>query len=344
MATFSDIRGYKIQGSISVVPTVATSLVWGNVPDEEPTEYLWFPYLPLGEITLLGGPPNVGKGLVAAHIVACATTGKGFPGDGGVPMPTNVIWGEAEDNHARTLSPRLAAAGADMYRIRLARIDDPMLRNMKATVHKHAVQLVVLSPLVSFLPGLENANDQMEVRKCLDKLLQQIEGTRCAILGLAHPNKQQNTTPMEKIMGSSAFVQHVRSIFVLAEQDNVEARRMAHVKYYNCTRGKDWLYNIQSEKQGCGRAWIEWTPAADRCVLETLWGSKAKKRQTALDFVMSYLAMHDGHAPAKEIMQAAHEAGINAYAVEKAVQRSKKVKASKDGFTGPWYWSVTTAG
>jgi hypothetical protein len=261
-----------------------------------------------------------------------------------MPAPSNVLWAETEDNPARTLSPRLRLAGADLGRVRIVRLGDPLLRNLGATVREHDIRLVVLSPLVSFLPDLENPNDQMEVRRCLDALLQSVEGLNCAVLGLSHPNKQANAPPMEKIMGSSSFVQHVRSIFVLAEQDNVEARRLAHLKYYNCSRGKDWLYDIKSEKQGTGRAWVEWTPAADRCAIETFWARKSKKRETALDFVLSYLAMHDGRAPAKDVMKAAHEAKLNAHAVEKAVQRSKKVRAAKDGFEGPWYWQLTTSG
>jgi RecA-family ATPase len=116
--------------------------------------------------------------------------------------------------------------------MRIARLGDPLLNDLAGAVKTNGVRLLVLSPLISFLPGLEDANSQVQVRLCMDKLLQQIEGMNCAVLGLAHPSKQANATPMERIMGSSSFVQFVRSIIVLGEQDSIEARRMAQDEWH----------------------------------------------------------------------------------------------------------------
>jgi hypothetical protein len=74
---------------------------------------------------------------------------------------------------------------------------------------------------------------------------------------------------------------------------------MAQVKMCNSKRGKDWLYEI-SGKEGTGRASLQWTAAADLCAIETSWASKSKKRQTALDFVKSWLALHEGRGLATE--------------------------------------------
>jgi hypothetical protein len=124
-------------------------------------------------------------------------------------------------------------------------------------------------------------------------------------------------------------------------KDGIEARRMAHLKHSLSDRGKDWLYTIKSDgKKHTGKVWVEWTPAADRCVIETFWVSKQTKKQSALEFALSWLTIHDGRALATDVYQAAHDAGHNADAVKKAAARSKKIKATKDDFAGPWWWEI----
>ena len=41
----------------------------------EPVEWLWYPYIPLGKLTVLQGDPGEGKSTFALNIVARITTG-----------------------------------------------------------------------------------------------------------------------------------------------------------------------------------------------------------------------------------------------------------------------------
>lgn len=41
----------------------------------EPVEWLWYPYIPLGKLTVLQGDPGEGKSTFALNVVARITTG-----------------------------------------------------------------------------------------------------------------------------------------------------------------------------------------------------------------------------------------------------------------------------
>lgn len=49
----------------------------------EPVEWLWYPYIPLGKLTVLQGDPGEGKSTFALNVVARITAGQPMPD--GVP-------------------------------------------------------------------------------------------------------------------------------------------------------------------------------------------------------------------------------------------------------------------
>ena len=53
----------------------------------EPVEWLWYPYIPLGKLTVLQGDPGEGKSTFALNVVARITTGQPMPD--GVPIRAN---------------------------------------------------------------------------------------------------------------------------------------------------------------------------------------------------------------------------------------------------------------
>ena len=83
--------------------------------------WLWYPYIPLGKLTLLEGDPGLGKTFISLTLAAAITRGwpllsqTGAPGDD--LEPADVLYMSAEDGLADTLRPRLDAADADVSRV-----------------------------------------------------------------------------------------------------------------------------------------------------------------------------------------------------------------------------------
>jgi len=82
---------------------------------EERVEFLTFPYIPLGKLSLITGDPNVGKTHIALAMAAAVTTGEPLPWEAerGRVEPSNVIFQSMEDGYGDTIKPRLLRLGAD---------------------------------------------------------------------------------------------------------------------------------------------------------------------------------------------------------------------------------------
>jgi hypothetical protein len=82
----------------------------------EMVRWLWYPYIPLGKMTILEGDPGLGKSWLTCAIAAAVSCGRGLPRT--KPFePGNVLMLSAEDGLADTLRPRLDAVGADVSRV-----------------------------------------------------------------------------------------------------------------------------------------------------------------------------------------------------------------------------------
>lgn len=120
---------------------------------------------------------------------------------------------DAEDDLARTVKPRLIAAGADITRIGLGKIVDlsqgPAILEAEAKRRKD-LRLVALSPIRKFIGHAEDRGN-LGVRDALLPLLNWAEARRIAILGIAHPPKDKEHK--EAFAGSSAFLELARAAF-----------------------------------------------------------------------------------------------------------------------------------
>lgn len=92
-------------------------ITYYNAVSSKEVDWLWYPYIPYGKITILQGDPGEGKSTMMMQLAALITTGKAMPDGSGDKIPGNVIYQAAEDGIEDTIKPRLEAAGADCSRI-----------------------------------------------------------------------------------------------------------------------------------------------------------------------------------------------------------------------------------
>ena len=82
----------------------------------EDVQWLWYPYLPRGKLTIVQGDPGEGKTTFVLAVISALTRGEPLPECEQAPEPVNVIYQTAEDGLADTIKPRLEAAGAEIGR------------------------------------------------------------------------------------------------------------------------------------------------------------------------------------------------------------------------------------
>ena len=85
----------------------------------EEVQWLWYPYIPLGKLTILQGDPGEGKTSFILAVIAALTRGDPLPECEQAAEPMNVIYQTAEDGLADTIKP----TGADTLRRKAGRSD-----------------------------------------------------------------------------------------------------------------------------------------------------------------------------------------------------------------------------
>lgn len=167
----------------------------------EKVAWLWDGRIPFGKITLLDGDPGLGKSTLTLDIAARMTTASMFPDGWRCPRPpTKVIVLSAEDGVADTIRPRLEAAGGDPSKIlivdavwRSSGVKTPLdiENDMKhlASLIDETVSLVIIDPLMAFLPSTVNAYRDHEIRRSLLPLHDLAESTGIAAIMVRHLRK-----------------------------------------------------------------------------------------------------------------------------------------------------------
>ena len=125
-------------------------------------EWLWYPYIPFGKITLLQGDPGCGKSTLMMSIIAAISTGMPTPNGVRTPHPMNSIYQCSEDGVSDTIKPRLMAAGANCDKVAFLdeeinplTLDDEQLRK---AISDFNAKLVVIDPIQAYLGNADLAS------------------------------------------------------------------------------------------------------------------------------------------------------------------------------------------
>jgi Bifunctional DNA primase/polymerase, N-terminal/AAA domain len=308
------------------------------------TDWLWHPYFPAGELALLGAKGGVGKGQATASIVARLTTGILWP-DGTEKAPTgHVLWAEAEDSIDKTVVPRLLANRADLSRVTFFNEEEFAALDLRRFVEQLDPRAIVLSPIMSFLPKLKSHIDELAVRAELRKLRAAVDGTLCALIGIAHLNKKSDLDAIERLLGSVAFANFVRSVVLLAsDKDEQDMRRWVHAKHNLSIRGDDLLFRTVhvGEDPRDQFVKVEWQiPSGDNIDVDSFFDrhkQQGDRKQSAHEWIVAYLENH-GRSLASEVMLAGVKAGHSDSALRNAQYRSSRIGHEHEGFPAQVWW------
>ena len=299
-------------------------------------DWLWYPFIPYGKLTIIQGDPGDGKTTLILNIAARLSKGEGLDNDMKVTEPVNIIYQTAEDGLGDTIKPRLLAAGADCSKVLV--IDDreqPLtmldIRLEEAIIQTKA-RLVVLDPIQGFLGSDVDMHRANEIRPVMKRVAVLAEKYQCAIILIGHMNKNSNGKSSYRGLGSIDFQAAARSVLIVGRiKEEPETRVVCHVKSSLAPEGKSVAFRLDQHN---GFEWIgEYDISADELLCGDSRGQKSRKAKEFLKKILS-----DGGMAQKKIEEEAEKCGIKSKTLRNAKQELG-IDAVKRG--NQWFWILS---
>lgn len=255
------------------------------------TEYLWYPYLPIGDYTVMMAAGGTGKTVLCCGIAAAVSIGGGLPGMALNGKGKDVLIISAEDSGS-VLRERLEQSGADLDRIHI--MDRGLSYGMDYStyigefygiIREINPALVIIDPWHAFLGSGVDMNRPNVIRPVLQLLAQVAKDCQCSMILVSHVNKGRQTENINNAaLGSSDFVNAARSaVRVIFDEGDKDVRIMVHSKSNYASYGKSVQYRIVD---GGGIVWEGYSPitrwdleeaARQRCTPGELMAKKDTK-------------------------------------------------------------------
>jgi len=315
----------------------------------EKVEWLWYPYIPQGKITLLDGDPGVTKSLLSTDLIARITSNQSMP-NGSKCIRGGAVLMALEDGLADTIVPRLEAAGGDKSRVvafqgvkdaqgnmRLPTIED--VYHIEEACRRVDARLVVIDPLMGYVSGEKNTHKDQDVRRALAPLVKMAEKLKVAVVVIRHLNKSGGSQSIYRGGGSIGIIGLARAGLLVAKDPENESRRiLAGIKSNLGPLPPSLSYEIEDQ---AGTPRIVWGGVSTHTADALLAMPSTEEEKTAIDEAREFLleTLGTGSVDAKNILTQSRKNGIN----DKTLQRAKRamgVKSEKADFAGGWRWRL----
>lgn len=310
------------------------------------TEWLWEPYIPLGDVTLLAGDPGVGKSTLAQAFATATTLGAEIMGK---PFAMgNVIFLSAEQSVSRVTVPRFHDMGADLTKIILPDdesadgkiqpfiLDHPGIDELAETCKEVKPKLIVIDTITAYIEGARDMNSANQTREWIRRLGEIARHNMCGLVMLGHYNKNSQAKAIYRIVGSIDFVGASRSVLACGmDPDDKDTRAADHIKSNVGPLGPGIGFSLDGGK-------FSWTGAsdltADRMFEMPQIKEARNKREDCAKFILEQMG---GMAmDSVDMEKKLKDAGFSSR-VWKECKQKLGIKSERDRFgdDGKWQWT-----
>ena len=304
-------------------------------------EWLWYPYIPYGKITIIEGDPGEGKTTLVLKLAAALSRGLPLPCDDDKEYePIHIIYQTAEDGIEDTIKPRLEKAGADCSMIRVIDETDKELSitddRLEQAIIETGARLIILDPIQAYIGATVDMHRANEIRPVLKHLGIIAEKHNCAIILIGHMNKASGSKSTYRGLGSIDIQATARSVLLVARlRDKPNIRIMAHDKSSLAPAGDAIRFEMTEDN---GMVCIG---PYDITIDELLSGNEGrgkKKLDIAENFIKEYFGSNKV-IPSNEIMMEAAKRSIKRNTLLSAKKKLGITSDKEKAEDGTIYWT-----
>lgn len=308
---------------------------YSNVIPKE-VEWLWYPYIPLGKLTVIQGDPGDGKSTFVLNVIAQLTSGQPMP-DGFIPTCSRVaVYQCAEDGMADTIKPRLEQAGARCDQVAYI-VDDNIALTLEdgrieTVIQETGASVFIVDPIQAFIPPDSDMLSATKMRSILRKLAATAEKYSCAVILIGHMNKGNGANPLYRGLGSIDIAAIARSVLMISrDQVNPALRYMYPIKSSLASEGPAIAFSF---KAGGG---LEWHGQYEINTSELIERSTVRKSKSEKARAKMLQLLRANDMSAKEVYSVLSQIGIGSRTVEK-VKKELQIETYRAGDC--WYWRL----
>lgn len=220
--------------------------------EAEDVKWLWYPYIPIGKVTMFEGDPGLGKSWFTMFLAATMSNKTKLKGVNGMKYGKVLIM-SAEDGLGDTLRPRLDVLDADTKRIyayaRPVALDDDGFAEVEAQIELIKPILVIIDPIVAYMGGNVDLFRANETRVIMSGLSEIAMRHQCAIMAVRHLTKGGKDKSIYRGTGSIDITAAARSVMMVGPHpEEPNSRCICHIKSNLAPRGQTIEYSLDAHR------------------------------------------------------------------------------------------------
>lgn len=263
--------------------------------EEEEIDWLWYPYLARGELTILEGDPGLGKSYLAQVAGVHFVDGKKLPSPRPMKTKGPVAYFDMENSPGSVTKKRLLQNGCVNLRdfIQEDHVfsieDEDAMKAVDDALHRVKPVMVVFDTINAYLGAKVDTYRSSEVTEAFKQFVEIARHHNCAVLILRHLTKGsgEGVKAIYRGQGSIAFAGLARVIITMgAHPDDPDLRVVAVTKLNIGQKPKALTFKInklEAKLNDLDRSQLEWGDWIDLTSDELMVVSSAKNKERTID-------------------------------------------------------------
>ena len=298
-------------------------------------DWIWYPYIPCGKLTMVQGDPGEGKSTFMIRLISILTNGLDFPDGSKAGKEQMVIYQCAEDSMEDTVRPRLIEAGANCEKVVFIPESDQLLtlddERIEQAIVATEAKVLVLDPIQAFIPQDADMQNAASMRNVMRHLADVADRNQCAIVLIGHMNKATGGKKLYRGLGSIDIAAIARSILMISrDQERPEIRYMFPIKSSLAPEGDTIAFSLTAEHG------FEWIGKCDMNPSDISSGEVSlTKKERAMEYLKLLLSAED--IPSNDIFERIRSLGIADKTIRIA-QKELGITAYRKN--NAWFWHL----